>query len=61
MAKTRTLAGLDVQATKVVAAPLDAETGGAVVSVGRRCRGGGGALRRVPAAGGVGGLRGRAV
>ena len=39
MAKARTLVGLDVHATKIVAAVLDAETGrAAVVSGRRRCR-----------------------
>ena len=52
MAKARTLVGLDVHATKVVAAVLDAETGELQwFRSGRRCRRGGGAVRRVAASG----------
>ena len=46
MAKAKTLVGLDVHATKIVAAVLDAETGAvADVHDGRRERDRGGVLR----------------
>ena len=52
MAKARTLVGLDVHATKIVAAVLDGETGELQsFRVERRCRRGGRVLRRVAAAG----------
>ena len=52
MAKARTLVGLDVHATKIVAAVLDAETGELRwFQRRRRCRRGGRAVRRAAAAG----------
>ena len=52
MAKARTLVGLDVHATKIVAAVLDAETGELQwFTRRRRCRRGGRVLWRAAAAG----------
>ena len=52
MAKARTLVGLDVHATKIVAAVLDAETGELRwFRRRRRCRRGGGVVCRSAAAG----------
>ena len=49
MAKAKTLVGLDVHATKIVAAVLDAETGRvAVVRDGRRCGGAAGFCAGLP-------------
>jgi hypothetical protein len=51
MAKARTLVGLDVHATKIVAAVLDVETGELRGFRSGRRRRGGGAVRGVAAAG----------
>jgi hypothetical protein len=51
MAKAKTLVGLDVHATKIVAAVLDAETGDTDVRDERRERDRGGVLRGLAEAG----------